>query len=330
MSEQDLLRLEKDLESGRFRPLYLLLGAEDYFRTRALVLLREKSIDAAALAFNYSVFDGRDRQAGEALALARTFPMMSPRRLVVLRDIDALQPPEREELLCYASDPQTKCVLVLTAAGLDRRTVFFRELKERASLVTCDSLKGQALVRWAERHACGCGLKLPARLAERVVNLVGSDLNLLANEIEKLAAYSASGSLQSVEEIERLVRSNRQHSVFELTAALGKRDRRAALRLLNMLLDGGDPPLLILAMMARHFRQIIIAKEMISDGLSEGEISRRAQVHGFALAEFLQQARSIEMEAACGMYYRLSRADRWMKSLGVSERLILEDLACSL
>lgn len=311
-------------------PLYLLLGAEDYFRSRAMNLLREKGVDPAALAFNYSVFDARDGQAMAALDLARTFPMMSPRRLVVLRDIESLQKQEHEAIAQYADDPQLKSMLVMTAAALDRRTVFYRILKEKAHIVECDVLKGASLAQWALQCARERGLDLPRNLADRLVELVGSDLNLLSNEIEKLALHSGPGGVKSAQAVEALVRSNRQHSIFELTGALGRRERKAALRLLNLLLDAGEPPLLILAMMARHFRQIIVAKEMLGEGRTEAEISRRAQVPGFVLAEFLKQARAIDLEVACSMYTRLSKADRWMKSLGVSERLILEDLACSL
>ncbi len=82
--------------------------------------------------------------------------------------------------------------------------------------------------------------------------------------------------------------------------------------------------------MARHFRQIIIAKELLQEGRPSYEIGRATQVPEFALQEFLKQVRAIELELARSMHQRLARIDRSFKSSSPDQRMLLEHLICVL
>jgi DNA polymerase III subunit delta len=130
--------------------------------------------------------------------------------------------------------------------------------------------------------------------------------------------------------VEDLVRSSRQHGIFELINAIGQRDRGCALRSLANLLSMGEHPLLIVTMMARHCRQILIAKEGLLQGSNPREIASTAQIPSFILDQFLRQARAFDAASVQEMYVRLAGIDRRLKSTSLDGRVMLESLICAL
>jgi len=315
---------------GRFAPVYLFLGREEYLLRQAIVTLREKAVALEVQPFNMVVCSARDTEADRIIAEANTFPMMSPRRLVLVTETDQLPAEGMEAIMAYAASPQNRTVLVLVAPDLDRRTTFYRRMSDLACVVEFAKLKGQALQRWTENLLSRRGYRLGPAALSKLVDLAGADLLTLAAEVEKLILYAGSQKQIPEAAVDLLVPASRQAGIFELTAAIGKRDQKNALRLLGNLLEAGEPSLMILTMMARHYRQVIIAKELLSEGRSQREIGRAAQVPDFLLAEFLRQVQSLDSDAARKLYQKLARIDLSFKSSRPDERMLLEQLICSL
>jgi len=321
---------ESEAGQGRFQPVYLLLGPEAYLMRRAISLFREKVVPPEARPFNMAEFTGRIENPGEIVEAANTFPMMSPRRFVLVTDVTALPEDGLALLADYARAPQPKSVLVLVADEMDRRGRFYRSMAECASVIECAKLKGAALERWTETLLAARGLRISPAARKKLVDLAGSDMISLANEVEKLILYVGTEKTVSETTIDELVESSRIHGIFELTAALGKRDGRSALRVLGNLVEFGENPLGILSMMARHFRQILIAQDLLKQGRPPAEIGRIARIPDFLLMDFLRQARGLNPKLARSMYLRLAETDLSIKSTSPDERMVLERLICSL
>jgi DNA polymerase-3 subunit delta len=111
---------------------------------------------------------------------------------------------------------------------------------------------------------------------------------------------------------------------------MGMRDRANALRQLGSLMDSGEKPLGIAGMMARHFRQILIAKDLLEQGKSPRDAAAGAQVPPYFIDEFMRHVRAIDWATARTMYLRLTEVDYRLKSSSPDERMVLENLICSL
>jgi DNA polymerase III subunit delta len=323
-------QLEREIGAMRFQPVYVFLGEEEYLRRRALALLREGSLTPEALAFNYAEFNAGADAISHVLQVANTFPMMSPRRVVILYELEALKEgPDQEALSNYIGDPQKRTVFVLVAEDLDKRTRLFKLMKEKTCVVEFPKLKGPALERWTENTLRNRGYRISSAALKRLVDQGGANLQTLANEIEKLSLYCVNEKTISDEAVEELVGRNRNFIIFELTNALGKRDRQGALRILGILLESGERPGGVVAMMARHFRQVLIIKELQELGRDPREIGAAAQIHPYFASNFLREARDFDRSLAEWMYLRLAEADFRFKSSGVDERMFLEKLICA-
>ncbi len=321
---------EQQLARGNYCPVYLLNGPEEYLHKQALVSLKSAALNPETISFNYAEFEASTDSSTEVLQALDTLPVYSRYRLVLLQNVQLLAPGDQDALLSYVSSPRARSILVLAANELDRRTAFYRYLREKACVVELPKLKGYGLFRWAENYLRARGYRLSSTGLRKLVGLVGSDLRALANELEKLLLYSGEDKEISNQAVDELVQHSRQHGIFELINALGRKDHQAALNLLGNLLDSGEPPLMIVTMMARHFRQTIIAKELLERDRPLAEIAAAARIPSFILEEFITQVRHMDSAVARDMYVRLALIDYRLKSSSASPRLILEHMICAL
>jgi DNA polymerase-3 subunit delta len=320
--------LEPELAAGRFRTSYLFYGPEEYLQHRAIGLLKEKAVPVELLPFNFAQYDGQGADFAEIIERANTFPMMSPRRLVLVTQVEKLPSAGQEALAAYCDAPQKRTVLVLAAADLDRRSPWYKRMAENACVVEFPKLKDAALEQWAERCLSRSGFHVTPLALRKLIHIAGSDLLSLANEIEKLVLYLGKSKEVKEADVDTLVLESRQHRIFELTGALGRKDRKATLRILANLLEAGEQPLYILGMLARHYRQILISKELLAAGRHAREIALAVQVPEWAAAELIRQAQAMELETVRTIYQRLAQMDRSFKSSSPDERIVLEQLAC--
>jgi DNA polymerase-3 subunit delta len=192
-------------------------------------------------------------------------------------------------------------------------------------------MKNADLERWASSYLSRGGFRIASQSLAHLVDLAGSDLAALVGELEKLCLYAGEQKEIKEADILTLVQTSRQYGIFELTTAMGKRDRKLALKLLGNLLEAGEPALLIVTMMARHFRHLIIAKELLSQGRSQQDISTALQWRNtYFMPELMRHAKAIDLETARTLYRHVARVDRRFKSSSPDERLLLEHLICSL
>ena len=327
---QTLDELEADLLSHGLRPLYLILGPEEYQCRLALNRLREKALPPESVAFDYSEFCGSDTSVQKINETANTFPMLSKRRLVLVTDIDKMADSEQDELMDSLDGLSSRSTMILFALDLDHRRKFYRTLREKACLIEFPKLKGVALERWAELFIRRQGFRISSGAIKKIVDLAGSDLQSLSAEMEKLLLYAGKEKSIPDSAVDSLMRDSRQHGIFELIGAIGRRDRAGALRSLANLMNSGEPPLLIVAMMARHCRQVLIAKDCLRQGFKSRDIGTAAQIPPFILDQFLQQARSFDLAAAQEMHMRLADIDRRLKSSTLDGRMLIEEVICAL
>jgi len=326
---QSLDELESELQRGEFHPVYLILGPEQYQCDQAVSLLKS-IIELEARAFDYSEFQAGEASVDEIIKAAGTFPMVSKRRLVLVTQVDRMAESDQDHLISALSALSPRSTLVLVAEDLDRRKKFYKTLREECCIAEFPKIKGVGLERWTESFVRRQGYRISPSSIKKIVDLAGSDLQSLGMELEKLLIYTGKDTTVPEKAVDDLVRESRQQRVFDLTDAVGRRDRSGALKSLANLLSMGEHPLVVAAMMARHCRQVMIAQECLSRGTPVRDIASAAQIPPFVLDQFVRQARSADPSAIRRMFIKLAEIDRRLKSSSADGRMLLESLICAL
>ncbi len=321
----DLRRLQQRLENNPPGSLYLLIGEETFLVQEALQLLKNKSVDASMIDFNCDVFDASETDAGQVKDAAESLPMMSQRRFVAFRGVDALKDKDWETLFPLIDNPVDSTTFVLTCDALDKRKKAFKKLNEAAIVVELKRPYDNQVADWIEYLAFRQNLKVAREAAQLLKQFVGTNLTELNNEITKLKDYLGERTVIEPKDVLQVVSQTRVDRIFDLTDAIGRRDRATALHSLANLLEHGQSEVGILAMITRHFRILGQLKEGQREGLNGTRLSTKAGIPQFLLTQYLEQIRLWDESKIERTFNVLQDTDRALKSSSVPPHVWLEN-----
>jgi DNA polymerase-3 subunit delta len=316
--------LDRALKKGEIGPLYFIHGEEEYLVDRAVSRLVEQVVSPDFRDFNHSVFYGKECRGEEIVDSARTYPMFSDKRVIVVKRGEDLSAEALEVLFPYILDPAPSTCLVFQAAKIDQRRKFFLELKKRDLLVEYKRLKEDSgeLARFVIREAEASGKRIDPAAADLLTYYVGSNLREIVAQLEKLAAFCGERPVVRVEDVKEIVSDTKVDNVFELANALGERNTGMAMRRLHTVLRDTAAPYMLTGALARHFRQLCIIRELQEQRLSQEEISKRSKINPYFLRGMLVQARKFRMDDFPGVFSSLHETDIGIKSGGKPQILL--------
>lgn len=319
----------KHLEKGPYAPCYLLSGEEPFLIRQLLHLFREKVVDAATRDFNYDLFRGEEADPKEVLFTVQTFPVMSPRRLVVIQNADLLKD-DQNLLLDYLENPCETTVLVWVAAKPDMRKKIFTTLKKTGKIISCPPLYENEVAGWIAQAARQKGLTFSQEAGWYLKERLGKDLFLIHEEIEKIGLHCSGEKEVSLETVQEVVGGGRSHSIFELTRAVMEKNGPAALKILSSILWEGEHPLFILTMLTRQWRMMAVAKEALDAGSPEGSVGKKLPMPPSLHGPFFQHLRRWKMDEIRRAFDLSLAADSELKGGRRSPPFVMEALIIDL
>ncbi|HSO72076.1 MAG TPA: hypothetical protein VLR91_05440, partial [Thermodesulfobacteriota bacterium] len=247
--------------------------------------------------------------------------------------------PEGHILILLSEEPASSKPLVKTIA--QRGLVIDLTLKKAKKNEQKSTSRRYLLDRLGREEK-----KIEKEAETLLLERVGPDLGLLEMEIQKLVTYSGEKRI-SLSAVEALVAANREEPIYELTAALGRKNAPEGMRILRRLWEQGYHPLPILAGLINAFRRFLLALEILSplgpqaaqrleDYLpfsqnllprmqKEGLPEVLSKLHPFALYNTFKGAQNFAFTELLLSLESLHRIDRQLKTSGGSDRFLLED-----
>ncbi|MGA9425972.1 MAG: DNA polymerase III subunit delta, partial [Terracidiphilus sp.] len=181
------------------------------------------------------------------------------------------------------------------------------------------------------------GNRLEPDAARELVDALGADMMMIASEMEKLLLYTAGRGKITLGDVETMVLSAKQRSLYELTDAISARNPARALALLDGLLNssdaGEDAAIGHLYMLARTFRQmlVILEKNVRDQRAIWQALWQGFRIPPFAADDLIRQARRYKSRRDLTRALRLvARADLELRSSPPDKRLVLERLVYDL
>ena len=174
----------RDLVAQNFAPVYLLMGDEPYFIDKISAYIEEHALQPEEKDFNQVVAFGSDITAPQVVDLAREFPLMASRRVVIIKEAQGMK--SGDGLEKYLAAPVSSTVLVLCYKGgkADRGVV----AKAKAKGVVFESKKKRdyELPAFVEGYVKMQKAVIDHKAAAMIADHVGSDLARLTSEVDKV------------------------------------------------------------------------------------------------------------------------------------------------
>jgi DNA polymerase-3 subunit delta len=170
------------ISAGDLAPLYLLKGSEPYIMDEMADRIARKTVADDMRSFNLLVEYGGDVDMNAFITAARSFPFLSDRRVLVLREIERMRGGWKE-LIEYCTHPVSSSVVVMLRNSHDaygRRvraprnlTALESAVRSRGAVLEFEKLPEKEVQLWVKQKAGRLGMSLQKGVAELLVNSVG-------------------------------------------------------------------------------------------------------------------------------------------------------------
>jgi DNA polymerase-3 subunit delta len=271
---------------------------------------------------------------GAALNAARTPPMMTTKRVVVVRDVGNLASAEVKMLHAYVIDPMPTTELVLVAGGSSRRSpstsTAVEKLARGAGTVTAPASEKPADV--LANEVLSAGLRLEPEASKLVLAHVGGDAGLLPGLVDTLTAVHGEDAELSADDVEPYLTDAGMVPMWDLTNAIERGDIPQALAVLQRLLTVTSPsqpkplhPLEIMGFLHGHYRRLLRLDDPAIRTNEDAAAALGGRMGAKGAGFRLRQARALGTSGLREAFDQLGRADLDLKG----ERAIPEDAAMS-
>jgi len=348
-------RFVSDVKTRKLKPAYVLVGDEAFFRKQCREAVLKHLVPPELRDFSFYEMDLAESELMEVLDRARTPSLMAPFQVFFVRGLKQLygrgsHQDEFKAIEDYCANPNPDALIVFVAdhlslpADLRRMDMQDKDRFERiretlggcCGIVELARVEEGDAVRWTVENAGAQGVKVDIDAAREMVDALGGDLMMIANELEKLILYVGEKKRIVLGDVETMVLSAKQRSLYELTDAISEKDRAKALGILEAMLstgDGDEAAIGHLYMLAKTYRQmLVIAEKRVRDSRALWQVLWQGfRVPPFAAEQVIAQARRFKSRSELTRGLRLiARADLALRSNPPSKRFILEKLVLDL
>ena len=298
---------------------FLLHGDDTHSKTTFLDKQIAKLGDPQMVELNTTRLEGNGLMVSDLIAACSAMPFLAPKRLVIVDNFLSAKPskeavkqlkeyipalPETTNLILLESNTfrETNAIVKM---GADKKVAFVRHFKKP---------EGSALDKWIKTAVSDRGGQIQNRAVYELATNVGNNLQALENEIEKLTLYRGVETITK-EDVEMLGVHSAESNIFDLVDALGNRNGKKAVALLQAKINEGGDPFYIFSMFIRQFRLLIQVSSCLEKGIvNKNEIASAVGCHPFVAGKLSQQARSFSTEQLRKIYAHLLKIDVGVKS----------------
>ncbi len=272
---------------------------------RALGVLRDRLLPAGRPGTWRALWGEEDgERLRAALADLASPPLFGGPQVLVVRHAEALREEEQGLLLDRLPGLGVGGCVILVARAADQRRRLFAACLRAGAGFAFPPLDDRGAESWVVRLARERGGDIDPQAARELVERSGTDLGVLAGEIEKLALQAPARRIE-LDQVCAGVAALRERRVEEVTDAIARRDLAGAALALRRLLADGEPPIRLLAFMAANLRRGLQVAELEADGLRPEAIADRLKMPSWLVARYRNRGRPADLVRALGVLRRL-------------------------
>ncbi len=328
--------------------LYVLYGEDDFSRQLALNEIKSTIGDETALATNTTLLDAPQATIDQLQAVAGAMPFLAEKRLVIIQGLlgrfesrgksgrrkknagTSDRQGELQPLADYLLAVPESTIVVLVDGKINNKNPLLNALSAKAKVKSFPLLEKNRLDQWINSRVAERGGSLSQSAAGLLTSYVGSNLWVMAGEIDKLLLF-AEGRRIEADDVKRVVSYVHEASVFDLVDAILEFRGGVAEKLAEQLLQRGASPTYVLVMLTRQVRLIVRIKELKNQRRSEAEIMGRLEMTSpYALRRTQERASRYTLARLKEVYHRLLETDLSIKTGRYDAELALNILIAEL
>ena len=327
-------------------PAHIIYG-DSFLVAERLRRVKTEAGAADLMDSNRHVVSAGQARPDEVLAMCNSLPFLDTMRLVEIEGVLATQQGSGggrrsgrrsasstgawTQLADAVPDLPETTLLIFVDGDVQQGNPLLRSLAEHCAVHREATPNAQALLQWIKQRAEDKGASITPPAMQVLAELVGGDLWTIDRELEKLSLYATGRSITD-SDVRAMVPYAQEANIFAAVDAIMDGRPGLALRSLMQLMDDGQEPLYIIAMIERQLRLIALARDLTDRGVSQPDLGRRMGSNSdFVVRKTLGQARRLTLEQVRSKYRRVMESDLAIKQgrleAALSLQLLVADLA---
>ncbi|SEF71064.1 DNA polymerase III, delta subunit [Halpernia humi] len=330
---KDLNIILKSIKNKTFLPVYFFHGEESYFIDVAVKALENGVLTEDEKAFNEIIVYGKDTTYAEICSLARQFPMMGDKQVIIVKEAQDLKSTEDDTkaFLTYLENPVESTILVFGHKNkkLDGRKAFGKLLAKKNFTFYSEKIKDYKIAQWISDECKKLNIKTSPNIPNLLAEYLGDDLSRIANELKKLKIVLKENEVLDEKLVELHIGISKDYNVFELINALSENNASKALKIAHFMGKNtkANSIILSLANLYNFFSNLIMYQAMA--GQNPQTIAAETDINPYALRFLAIAAKHYSLKNATRIISLLRETDLKSKGLGavnVGEDQLLNEL----
>ena len=293
----DYAQIIAELKNKDYKPIYFLEGEEPYYLDLISDYILENVLSEDEKGFNQSILYGKDLSIDAIMTTAKRFPMMAQRQVVVIREAQNIR--NIEDLAAYVEKPLKSTILVINHKykTIDKRKRLYKAVVKNGVYFESKHLYDNQIPAWISKYLKGRNLGIDPRAAQMIADFIGSDLQRIVNELEKVCISLVPGTSIMPEDIERNIGISKEFNIFELQNALGNRDILKSNRIINFFIDNekNHPLTVILGNLLNYFRKLLVYHS-IENKSDRTLVAQKLGVNPFFINDYVNASKNYSLD----------------------------------
>ena len=323
-----LKTLSSEVRANRIAPFYYLFGEEKFLIGKALTILEQKLIQPGMGDFNLDKLSLSENTMEEVLSSAYMLPMMSERRLIIVRDAEKLKEKGATQFLDFIDNPvESSCIVFISNADkVDQRKKFFSRFKKKGQVLNFKLLYENKLPAFINDEAKSLNKMMAGDAVSLLIRNVGNNLLELEAELKKIALGIGDKKLIELKDVKEYSSDVRRSTVFEFADSIGNKNLSESLRILKKMLEQGEYVGNVLGAVIRHYNNLFEIRERLDRREGQDSIAAATRIHPYFLSNYVSQAKKISKKDLKKVFDSLLLTDIALKSRKLPSKIILEKL----
>jgi DNA polymerase-3 subunit delta len=314
------------------KPIYVICGSDPALVGQRYQELIDELLDPDQRALALFSVDGKDATASQILDEVRTLPLLTQRKVVVVRDAGGFVSANRGLLEDYFDAPCPSGALILTVETWQANTKLAKKLATLGELISVTAPKpwemSASLVQLAaKRHA----KKLTQEAADLLVQLIGDDWAQVCNELDKLVLFVDQERVVSADHVEQLAGHNRVFGAFDVIDGLTRGETGRAIQQLRAMFDQNKAAeYTVVGAFAFHVRRLFQAKALLAKGANPAAVAKELHLFWKVKDSFMAQVQRLSLEQIASLLATLAEIDYQVKTGQARTEVAIERLVLTM
>lgn len=329
----------KEIKKGTIFPVYFIEGTEKYSIDLLTKTVVSKIESLDNISSQNTTFYGKEANLEEILMLCRNVPMFCTYQVILIKEAqhlsDITKSKYQDALISYISHPNKNTILIFNFKNksLDKKTRLYKALKAKDYIYTFNNPYDYQLPDWIREFAHAKNLKISNDAVRMLIEFIGSDIQILFNEMEKLVLCIDKDKEINMSDIYKFVGINKDYNVFEFQKALVSNDLNKARKILNYYINNSIPCdyHIIIPSLYNFFSKLLSVK--LSKSKSPSEMATALSINRYFINDYIKASKYFTYKKLIGLINIISTMDCRVKNInyGSSNNLnIFADLSIKL